>query len=89
LRTIAILWYNFIKKERIKVETLQINKYALLGVLRQRQVQTARKIGVHPDTLAKKLTDPEELTVKQLNAIARACDVSLDVFVSIHRAISC
>lgn len=66
------------------MESFEINKYALIGILRNRQARIARTIGIHPDTLAKRLASPDTLTLRDINAIAFACEVPLSAFISIH-----
>lgn len=70
------------------MEYIEINKYSLIGFLNKRQVKVAKAIGMHPDTLSKKLAEPETFTIKELNAIGMQFDAPLRDLLTFQRAVT-
>jgi len=67
------------------MEYIRIDRYALLGVLRNRLSEVAKQIGIHHNTLSRRLANPDKLTIGDINRIARVCDVPASVFVAIQK----
>ncbi len=61
---------------------LVIDIIKLRGFLWKRQTEIARKMGIHPDTLAKKLAGKRSITVNDINGLAKAGSFSVTEFVN-------
>ena len=56
----------------------------LEGLLSKRQVKTARFTKISPETLAKKLNNPELFTIRELNTICIFLDANISEFMTVE-----
>ena len=62
------------------MDYLKIDTAKLRGLLWKRQLEVAKKAGMHPDTLQKKLKGEHQWTVRNINQIAKAGGFSVSEF---------
>ena len=62
------------------MDYLKIDTAKLRGLLWKRQIEVAKKIGMHPDTLQKKLKGERQWTVRDINRVAKAGEFSVSEF---------